>query len=156
VDFFNATSNTRFRQLVTLLAKIFTYQKQDKLKSRKQTQNLFSFGKSMTNTPLRLIYTLEKIETAEGSTPPDLILQAGVGAPTKQFKKAVHRNRVKRLLREAYRLEKPAFKAQLPLKGMRLNLFVLYMDTNVLPQPEINEKMKGILNLLVKRIYGHA
>jgi hypothetical protein len=26
----------------------------------------------------------------------------------------------------------------------------------VLPQEEINAKMKGILNLLVKRIYGHA
>lgn len=119
-------------------------------------QNLFSFGKSMSNTPLRLIYTLEKLETTEGANLSDLILQAGVGAPSKQFKKAVHRNRVKRLLREAYRLEKPAFKAQLPLKGMRLNLFVLYMDTNVLPQSEINEKMKAILNLLVKRIYGHA
>jgi ribonuclease P protein component len=85
-----------------------------------------------------------------------LLIQAGVGAPTKQFKKAVQRNRVKRLLREAYRLALADFKAQLPLQGMRLNIFVLYMDTNVLPQEEINAKMKGILNLLVKRIYGHA
>jgi ribonuclease P protein component len=138
------------------LSKIFTYQKKDKLKSRKQTQNLFSFGKSMTNAPLRLIYTLEKIETTEAANPMDLVLQAGVGAPTKQFKKAVQRNRVKRLLREAYRLAKPAFIAQLPLKDMRLNLFVLYMDTNVLPQSEINAKMVGLLNQLVKRIYGQA
>lgn len=138
------------------LSKIFTYQKKDKLKSRKQTQNLFSFGKSMTNAPLRLIYTLEKIETTDAANPMDLVLQAGVGAPTKQFKKAVQRNRVKRLLREAYRLAKPAFIAQLPLKDMRLNLFVLYMDTNVLPQSEINAKMVGLLNQLVKRIYGQA
>ncbi len=138
------------------MSKIFTYQKKDKLKSRKQTQNLFSFGKSMTNAPLRLIYTLEKIETTDEAKHADLVLQAGVGAPTKQFKKAVQRNRVKRLLREAYRLAKPAFIAQLPLKGMRLNLFVLYMDTNVLPQSEINAKMVGLLNQLVKRIYGQA
>ncbi|MBP5999582.1 MAG: ribonuclease P protein component [Sediminibacterium sp.] len=138
------------------MSKIFTYQKKDKLKSRKQTQNLFSFGKSMTNAPLRLIYTLEKIETTDAANPMDLVLQAGVGAPTKQFKKAVQRNRVKRLLREAYRLAKPAFIAQLPLKDMRLNLFVLYMDTNVLPQSEINAKMVGLLNQLVKRIYGQA
>ncbi len=138
------------------MSKIFTYQKKDKLKSRKQTQNLFSFGKSMTNAPLRLIYTLEKIETTDAANPADLVLQAGVGAPTKQFKKAVQRNRVKRLLREAYRLAKPTLIAQLPLKGMRLNLFVLYMDTNVLPQSEINAKMVGLLNQLVKRIYGQA
>jgi len=137
------------------LAKLFTYQQQDKLKSRKQTQNLFSLGKSMSNAPLRLIYTLEDI--AEGNpNPGPLVLQAGVGAPTKQFKKAVQRNRVKRLLREAYRLELPALKAQLPLPGKRLNIFILYTDINVLPQVEINAKMKLILNQLVKRIYGQA
>ena len=137
------------------LAKIFTYQQQDKLKSRKQTQNLFSLGKSMSNAPLRLIYTLENIAEANPNPGP-LVLQAGVGAPTKQFKKAVQRNRVKRLLREAYRLELPALKAQLSLPGKRLNIFILYTDINVLPQVEINAKMKLILSQLVKRIYGQA
>lgn len=138
------------------MAKIFTYQKQDKLKSRKQTQNLFSFGKSLSNAPLRLIYTLEKIATEEEANLSDIVLQAGVGAPSRQFRKAVQRNRVKRLLREAYRLARPELITQLPLKGMRLNIFVLYMDSNVLPQVEINSKMKGLLNQLVKRIYGQA
>ena len=118
-------------------------------------QNLFSLGKSMSNAPLRLIYTLENIaETNPNSVP--LVLQAGVGAPTKQFKKAVQRNRVKRLLREAYRLELPNLRAQLPTQGIRLNIFIMYMDVNVLPQIEINAKMKLILNQLVKRVYGQA
>jgi ribonuclease P protein component len=138
------------------LAKIFTYQKQDKLKSRKQLQNLFALGKSMSNAPLRLIYNLEKIAEGENVSSSALVIQAGVGAPTKQFKKAVQRNRVKRLLREAYRLELPDFKAQLTLQGLRLNIFILYMEANVLPQAEINVKMKLILNQLVKRIYGQA
>jgi len=110
----------------------------------------------LTNAPLRLIYTLENIADEKSANPSALLIQAGVGAPTKQFKKAVQRNRVKRLLREAYRLALPAFKAQLPLQGMRLNIFILYMDINVLPQVEINEKMNLILNQLVKRIYGQA
>jgi ribonuclease P protein component len=138
------------------MAKIFTYQQQDKLKSRKQLQNLFALGKSLSNAPLRLIYTLENIADEKISNPGPLVLQAGVGAPTKQFKKAVQRNRVKRLLREAYRLELPAFKAQLPLQGMRLNIFILYMEATVLTQIEINAKMKLILDQLVKRIYGQA
>jgi ribonuclease P protein component len=156
VDFFNAASNKKNRQVATSLAKMFTYQKKDKLKSRKQTQNLFTFGKSLSNAPLRLIYTLEKIADEQDANPAALLIQAGVGAPTKQFKKAVQRNRVKRLLREAYRLALPAFKAQLPLHGMRLNIFILYMDVHVLPQEEINAKMNLILNQLVKRIYGQA
>jgi ribonuclease P protein component len=138
------------------LAKIFTYQQKDKLKSRKQMQNLFALGKSMSNSPLRLIYILEDIANEHPTNLAPLMIQAGVGAPTKQFKKAVQRNRVKRLLREAYRLELPAFKAQLPLQGKRLSIFILYMEENVLPQIELNIKMKLILNQLVKRIYGQA
>jgi ribonuclease P protein component len=138
------------------MAKTFTYQQKDKLKSRKQMQNLFALGKSMSNAPLRLIYTLENIAEENPANIGPLILQAGVGAPTKQFKKAVQRNRVKRLLREAYRLELPAFRAQLPAHGIRLNIFILYMEANVLPQIEINAKMKMILDQLVKRIYGQA
>jgi ribonuclease P protein component len=138
------------------MAKIFTYQQKDKLKSRKQMQHLFSLGKSMTNAPLRLIYTLENIAEENPGNSAPLVLQAGVGAPTKQFKKAVQRNRVKRLLREAYRLELPALRAQLPSHGIRLNIFIMYMDANVLPQIEINAKMKLILDQLVKRIYGQA
>ena len=119
-------------------------------------QNLFALGKSMSNSPLRLIYTLENIGEEHPINPTPLDIKAGVGAPTKQFKKAVQRNRVKRLLREAYRLELPAFKAALPLQGKRLNIFILYMEENVLPQIELNIKMKLILNQLVKRIYGQA
>jgi len=119
-------------------------------------QNLFALGKSLSNAPLRLIYMVEEIEDKDQANPRPLIIQAGVGAPTKQFKKAVQRNRVKRLLREAYRLELPAFKAQLPLQGLRLNLFILYMDANVLTQIEINATMRLILNQLAKRIYGQA
>jgi ribonuclease P protein component len=138
------------------MSKIFTYQQKDKLKSRKQLQNLFALGKSMSNAPLRLIYTLENITEENQASSSPLVIQAGVGAPTKQFKKAVQRNRVKRLLREAYRLELPAFKAKIPLQGMRLNIFILYMEANVLPQIEINAKMKLILDQLAKRIYGQA
>ena len=117
-------------------------------------QNLFALGKSMSNSPLRLIYILEDIANEHPTNLAPLMIQAGVGAPTKQFKKAVQRNRVKRLLREAYRLELPAFKAQLPLQGKRLSIFIFYMEENVLPQIELNIKMKLILNQLVKRIYG--
>jgi len=138
------------------MAKIFTYQQKDKLKSRKQMQNLFALGKSMSNAPLRLIYTLENFAEGDPANLGPLVLQAGVGAPTKQFKKAVQRNRVKRLLREAYRLELPTFRAQLPTNGIRLNIFILYMEADVLPQIEINAKMKLILDQLVKRIYGQA
>jgi len=134
------------------LSKVFTYHKLDKLKSRKQTQHLFSTGQAITIFPIRLIYTIEPIATALEMGSPAGLLQAGVGAPSRTFRKAVQRNRVKRLLREAYRLEKPNFLSQANLDHKRVNLFFLYTDASVLPQVEIQAKVKEALALLVIKL----
>ena len=134
------------------MSKVFTYQKSDKLKSRKQTQHLFSTGQAINVFPIRLIYTIEPLATALEMGSPSSLLQAGVGAPSRTFRKAVQRNRVKRLLREAYRLEKPNFLSQAALDNKRVNLFFLYTDASVLTQLEIQAKVKEALALLVIKL----
>lgn len=134
------------------MPKVFTYQKLDKLKSRKQTQFLFSKGQAITVFPIRLIYTIEIFDNTSSTTHSSNLLQAGVGAPSNTFKKAVLRNRVKRLLREAYRLEKPSFVNQAALENKKVNLFFLYTDTLVLPQAEIQAKVKEALALLLTKL----
>lgn len=131
---------------------VFTYQKTDKLKSRKQTQHLFSTGQAINVFPIRLIYTIEPIESTAANLSLTSILQAGVGAPSRTFRKAVQRNRVKRLLREAYRLEKPNFISQAALDNKRVNLFLLYTDALVLTQVEIQGKLKEALSILVTKL----
>ena len=128
----------------------FTYQKKDKLKSRKQTQFLFAKGQSMNAFPIKLIYTIETIESVDSSE--SGTLQAGVGAPSRTFRKAVARNRVKRLLREGYRLERPAFMEAAAIKGLRINLFFLYTDATVITQAAIQEKIKQLLARLAEKI----
>ena len=130
----------------------FTYKKTDKLKSRKQTQHLFSTGQAINVFPIRLIYTIEPIESTAANLSLTSILQAGVGAPSRTFRKAVQRNRVKRLLREAYRLEKPNFISQAALDNKRVNLFFLYTDALVLTQVEIQGKVKEALSILVSKL----
>jgi len=134
------------------LSKVFTYQKSDKLKSRKQTQHLFSTGQAINVFPIRLIYTIEPIEGTAANLSLTSVLQAGVGAPSRTFRKAVQRNRVKRLLREAYRLEKPNFISQAALDNKRVNLFFLYTDALVLTQVEIQGKLKEALSILVTKL----
>ena len=131
---------------------VFTYRKKDKLKSRKQTQHLFSTGQAINVFPIRLIYTIEPIATALEMGSASSLLQAGVGAPSRTFRKAVQRNRVKRLLREAYRLEKPNFITQAALDHKRVNLFFLYNDAIVLTQLEIQAKVKEALAILVTKL----
>ena len=134
------------------MSKVFTYQKSDKLKSRKQTQHLFSTGQAINVFPIRLIYTIEPIASSLDNIYPTSLLQAGVGAPSRTFRKAVQRNRVKRLLREAYRLEKPNFMSQASLEHKRVNLFFLYTDAVVLTQAVIQEKVKEALALLIIKL----
>jgi ribonuclease P protein component len=134
------------------LSKVFTYQKSDKLKSRKQTQHLFSTGQAINVFPIRLIYTIEPITSSLDNISSTSLLQAGVGAPSRTFRKAVQRNRVKRLLREAYRLEKPNFITQAALDNKRVNLFFLYTDASVLTQLEIQAKVKEALAILVTKL----
>lgn len=78
----------------------FTFPKREKLKSRKLFDALFAQGKIITKYPVRLIYLKTQL-------PHDVKIQVGVAVPKKSFKSAVKRNRIKRLLREAYRLNKP-------------------------------------------------
>ena len=131
---------------------VFTYKKTDKLKSRKQTQHLFSTGQAINVFPIRLIYTIEPNPSTADNSSHTSLLQAGVGAPSRTFRKAVQRNRVKRLLREAYRLEKPNFISQAALDNKRVNLFFLYTDALVLTQVEIQGKVKEALSILVSKL----
>ena len=77
----------------------FTLGKQERLKSKKLIGKLYEEGKAIKVFPLRMVY----IQTEHTSKFP---VQVGVSVPKRNFKNAVDRNRIKRLLRETYRKEK--------------------------------------------------
>ncbi len=83
------------------------YSKKEKLKQKKQIDYLFAKGKWKTNGNLRVIsVNLEKKPSADFQV---LQQKVGVSVSKKYFKKAVDRNRIKRLLRDAYRRNKEQF-----------------------------------------------
>lgn len=71
----------------------------EKLKSKIVIDRLFSEGNSIKKFPIKLIYLPIK-------TSPDTSHKTGVSVPKRSFKKAVDRNHLKRLMREAYRKNK--------------------------------------------------
>lgn len=124
------------------MAKRFGFPKAERLKSRKQIDGLFEKGKSVAVFPIRVTYQFFPAE-AENSG-----LQVGVTASKRYFKKAVDRNRLKRLLREAYRLQKEELQTGLKAAGKRGLVFFLYTDKTVASFDVIKAAMAKCLKKL--------
>jgi len=71
----------------------FTYNQKEKLKSKKRIDQLFTEGQSVSAFPLRLVYLSTTFED-------DVIAKTGVSVSKRNFKTAVDRNRIKRLMRQ--------------------------------------------------------
>jgi ribonuclease P protein component len=123
----------------------FTLGKKERLKRRKIIDQLFSEGKAIHAQPLRATY---KLYTNKLDSP----LQAGFSASSRQFKKAADRNRIKRLLREAWRLQKNSLQERLTLEQKQLAVFIIYTGRELPPFATVKEQVAVILNKLLKRV----
>lgn len=106
---------------------------------------MFKQGKNFLVFPVKVVFY--RPETAGYS------LQTGVGAGTRHFKRAVHRNRIKRLMRESYRLHAAPLQQYLQEQQKPLAVFMLYID-KVLPDQELlHQKMPVIIRRLIKELH---
>ena len=82
----------------------------------------------------------------------DTALKAGFTASSKHFKKATDRNRIKRLIREAYRLQKNSLEETLSVKNKSIHLFFIYTGKEVPTYEFIFEKTGTVLKRIIKLI----
>lgn len=122
----------------------YNYPRSEKLKSRKALGALFTAGRSFSVFPVKVFYTYEE-NTGGG-------VKAGVGVSSRHFKKAVDRNRIKRLLREAYRLNKTQLNEAMQQKKSSLSVFFLYVGKELPAWELVSEKIKTALTKLEENL----
>ena len=102
----------------------FKYPKEEKLKKENEITLLFAKGKWRSCGNLRIIILKNHPDLQSEN------VKLGVSVSKRYFKKAVYRNRVKRLLRECYRLNKDLFKESFGEKTIAMMFWV----SNELPK----------------------
>lgn len=78
----------------------------------------------------------------------DYAIKAGVGVSARNFRKAVDRNRIKRLLRECYRLNKQSLHSSVDRTQKPVAIFFLYIGKEMPDFILLNEKMQIALGKL--------
>ena len=120
----------------------FSFPKKEKLKSKKLIEQLFAEGIGITNYPIKLVYLKTSFED-------DSKCKVGVTASKRNFKSAVKRNRIKRLMRESYRLNKHLIFNN--IEGNFAFMF-LYLGKEMPSQSKITDAMIPLMRKFIDEI----
>lgn len=113
--------------------------KPERLNRKKVMERMFAGGaRSFSFFPLRVVY----VPAPELEAPVSVL----VSVSKRRFKRAVKRNRVKRQIREVYRLNKQILSDALPADGsLRLAVAFIYLADKLVETSLLEERMKGAL-----------
>jgi len=116
-----------------------TFQKAEILKSKRLFEALISEGDTAKKFPFVLLW--KEVETEQ-----EFPLQIAFSVGKKRFPKAVDRNRIKRKLREIYRLEKADWYPKLNAKYVVL---LIYVSKDDLPYQKLESKLKDVFEKFI-------
>jgi len=122
-----------------------SFSKSEHLCGEKRITRLFTQGEAFIAYPLRVVYILEPRK--------DIVpVSVMVSVPKKRFKLAVKRNRLKRLMREAYRLNKLLLIEKVEEKQLQLHIAFNYVSDDELDFAAVDKKMKLAIQKLMAKI----
>ena len=119
-----------------------TLGKQERLKSKKLIEKLYAEGDSVKTFPLRMMY----VQTAHTSEFP---CQVGVSVAKRNYKLAADRNRLKRLMRETYRLQKQIVYNNLDKPYV---FMISYIGKEEIKYKDLHLKMEKLLTLFIDKV----
>lgn len=121
----------------------FSLKKDERLCSKRIIDKLFTEGDAFLQYPLKIAYLKTNL-------PADYPVQAGFSVSKRNFKRAVARNRIKRLLRESYRLNKHLLYDE--LNKQQLAIFFIFIGKELPNYVQLETAIKKGLVKISKRI----
>ena len=115
---------------------MYTFKKEERLCSKKLLDELFHNGSSFLLYPYRIVWLRHAL-------PFEVPVQVVINVPKRRFKKAVHRNLIKRRIREVYRLNKSeSLYSFLQSHSAQLLLGIQYVGKDIAGYELIEKKLK--------------
>lgn len=122
-----------------------TFTKSERLNKKKVIDCMFSGNaRSFAVFPLRVVY----LPVEEQDAPASVLISVS----KRRFKRAVKRNRVKRQIREAYRLHKQSLLEVLSVRQQQLAIAFIYLSDELLDSALIEERMKIALCRITEKL----
>jgi ribonuclease P protein component len=120
------------------------FKKEERIAAQREIDRLFQKGNAFVSHPLRIVYVEQK--PFSGAT-----VAIVVSVAKKRFKRAVKRNRMKRLIRESYRLNKAFLIEHLQKKESGLLIAFLFIGKQLCGFKEMEDAMRKALNILKEK-----
>ena len=127
----------------TVAKKNFSLKKAERLNSKKIIDKLFAEGDSILQYPLKMVFLKTKL-------PIECPAQTAFTVSKKNFKRAVKRNRIKRVLREAYRINKHIIYDE--FKEEQLAVFIIFIGKELPEYNTIETATRKGLNKIIKKL----
>lgn len=135
---------------------MFTFKKSERITSLKEIDTLFERGRNsaVQAFPLRAIYQMFRAEPAEAHPGSIRVL---ISVAKKRLHHAVDRNRAKRQIREAYRLQHQPLTSTLtqlstPTQSAGLRIAFVWQSDKPVQTSKVFEAMKHILDTIEQKI----
>lgn len=137
--------------------KQFTLPKSERLYLRESIGELFANGRSFMAFPYRVVYFIKK-DDDESLPNPERQGRCAIMtvAPKKRFRHAVARNHVKRMTREAYRVQKLPLHEALVKAGLTLEIAFLYVSDKFITLHETQRAIGKALGKLQRIVVAEA
>ena len=137
--------------------KQFTLPKSERLYLRESIGELFANGSTFVVFPYRVVFL---IKNSDAENQPDANKQGRCAimavAPKKRFKHAVDRNHVKRLTREAYRVQKLSLHEALEKTMQSIEVAFLYVDNKFITFDQTYKLMGKAIGKLQRVVLAEA